>query len=69
MLRVGFPALDRLQWPYIKPLIVLSLYRRPSDLSIAAIEEAQFMQFLVDVGVLPDAEYKAYLELNLRKAG
>jgi hypothetical protein len=51
---------------YIKALLVLSPYGRPSDSSIAAIADAHFNQALASLNVLPDVYFKAYME---RKAG
>jgi enoyl-CoA hydratase/carnithine racemase len=50
---------------YSEALVILSPLTK-SDWRIAAIAEAHFNQFLVDLGILPDVKYKANLE---RKAG
>jgi hypothetical protein len=51
---------------YIKALLVLSPYGRPSDSRIAAIADAHFNQALASLNVLTDVDFKADME---RKAG
>jgi hypothetical protein len=51
---------------YIKALLVLCPYGRASDPRIAAITDAHFNTALASPNILPDVEFKAYME---RKAG
>jgi hypothetical protein len=51
---------------FIKALLVLSPYGRPSDSRIAAIADAHFNQALASLNVLMDVNFKAYME---HKAG
>jgi hypothetical protein len=50
----------------IETVLVLSPYEMPSDQRIAAIADAHFNTALANLKILPDVDFKAYIE---RKAG